>query len=95
MKSRLAVTAMLVLGLVLSTGGAGLAISGISSDGSVGKAQYAAPDEGGSLGEERESDGQEGERLERPLLPPPGAGVAAVEQRVLHDPRKTLRPPHV
>jgi hypothetical protein len=40
MKSRLALTLMIVLGLMMSTTGAGLAISGNSDNGSAAKAQY-------------------------------------------------------
>jgi uncharacterized membrane protein len=40
MKSRMAVTAMLVAGLVFSTAGAGLAIEGATDSGSAGIAQY-------------------------------------------------------
>lgn len=40
MRSRFAITAMLVLGLMLSTTGVGLAISGSSGSGSAGNAQY-------------------------------------------------------
>jgi hypothetical protein len=57
MKSRLAITMMLVLGLLLSTTGAGLAVSGLAGDGSAGTAQY--PTEGGVLGQQ-ETDGGAG-----------------------------------
>jgi len=40
MKSRMAVTMMLVLGLLFSTAGAGLAIEGMSDSGNAGVAQY-------------------------------------------------------
>jgi len=40
MKSRLAITSMLVVGLLASSTGTGLAISGISDQGSAGTAQY-------------------------------------------------------
>ena len=40
MKSRLAILATLVLGMLLSTTGAGLAISGMSGSGDAGVAQY-------------------------------------------------------
>jgi len=43
MRSRIAITAMLVLGLLLSTTGATLAISGSSGSGSAGNAQYPPP----------------------------------------------------
>lgn len=58
MRSRLAITLMLVLGLMLSTTGVGLAISGSSGSGSAGNAQYPTTpttpqvhrDQGGSGG---------------------------------------------
>lgn len=40
MRSRFAITAMLVLGLILSSTGVGLAVSGSSGGGSAGDAQY-------------------------------------------------------
>jgi hypothetical protein len=46
MKSRLALTLMLVAGFMLSTTGAGLAISGSSSSGSAASSQYVSPGEG-------------------------------------------------
>ncbi len=42
MKSRLAITSMLVVGLLASSTGTGLAISGIGDQGSAGTAQYKA-----------------------------------------------------
>jgi hypothetical protein len=45
MKSRLALTLMIVLGLMMSTTGAGLAISGSSDSGSAAKAQYGKDDD--------------------------------------------------
>ena len=57
MKSRLTILAMLVAGILLSTTGAGLAISGNSSRGDAGIAQYGTPTptatpQGDVLGEE-------------------------------------------
>jgi hypothetical protein len=57
MKSRLTILAMLVAGILLSTTGAGLAISGSSSRGDAGVAQYGTPTptatpQGDVLGEE-------------------------------------------
>ncbi len=53
MKSRLAMMAMLVFGLLMSGTGAGLAITGISSSGDASVAQYGTtqttPDDGGTL----------------------------------------------
>lgn len=40
MRSRLAITSMLVVGVLMSGAGAGLAVSGISGSGSSGTAQY-------------------------------------------------------
>jgi hypothetical protein len=52
MKSRMLVTMMLVFGLVLSTAGAGLAVSGSSDSGSASSAQYAQDQQNsGTLGE--------------------------------------------
>lgn len=52
MKSRLAITMLLVLGLVFSTAGAGLAVSGGSDSGSAAQRQYdAKSDDGEVLGE--------------------------------------------
>jgi hypothetical protein len=45
--SRLAILAMLVLGFTFSTAGAGLAISGFTSDGQASVAQYPAADSSG------------------------------------------------
>ena len=69
MRSRLAILGMLVLGMVLSTGGAGLAVSGFASQtGNASQAEYgtvtATPTEtgtpeGGVLGED-ESGGPAG-----------------------------------
>ncbi len=52
MKSRLAMMAMLVFGLLMSGTGAGLAITGLSSSGDASVAQYGpptTPDDGGTL----------------------------------------------
>ena len=58
MRSRLAILAMLVLGLVMSTGGASLAISGLAGPtGNAAETQYGGTDdEGDALGEEGEND---------------------------------------
>jgi hypothetical protein len=47
MKSRLALTMMIVLGLMMSTTGAGLAISGSSDRGSAAQGQYGVEGDGG------------------------------------------------
>jgi hypothetical protein len=55
MRSRLAILSMLVLGMVLSTGGAGLAVSGFASQNqNAATSQYGSPPPGGGdvLGEE-------------------------------------------
>jgi hypothetical protein len=62
MKSRLTILAMLVAGILLSTTGAGLAISGSSSRGDAGVAQYGTPTPtstpaGNVLGEEESGGG--------------------------------------
>jgi hypothetical protein len=57
MKSRLAILTMLVLGMLLSTTGAGLAIQGLSSGDDASVAQYDTPDNspGDVLGEQNDS----------------------------------------
>jgi hypothetical protein len=59
MKSRLTILAMLVAGILLSTTGAGLAISGSSSRGDAGVAQYGptSTPAGNVLGEEESGGG--------------------------------------
>ena len=61
MKSRLTILAMLVAGIMLSTTGAGLAVSGISASGNAGVAQYGekAPTTSGGdvLGEQASGGG--------------------------------------
>ena len=58
MKSRLVVLTMLVLGMMLSTTGAGLAVSGLSS-GNAAEDQYSKPDNGGGvLGDQDSGSGE-------------------------------------
>ena len=63
MKSRIAVIAMLVFGMLFSTAGAGLAVGGFADEDQASVAQYGAPggdedqDEGGVLGERDEEGG--------------------------------------
>jgi hypothetical protein len=59
MKSRLAILAMLVLGMTLSTTGAGLAVQSLSSGDDASIAQYETPDDtpGDVLGEQDTSSG--------------------------------------
>lgn len=57
LRSRFAITALLVAGLVMSGGGATLAVTAVSQEGSAGIAQYPQGGGGGALGEEQESDG--------------------------------------
>ena len=48
MRTRFAITSMLVIGVLLtSTAGAGMALSGVSGSGSAGSAQYATPGQHG------------------------------------------------
>ena len=63
MRSRIAVTSILVLGLVMSSAGAGLAVSGIASGGdSASESQYnrtpppPPPDDSGTLPEQAQGD---------------------------------------
>ena len=61
MKSRLAILSMLVLGMVFSTAGAGLAVQGLTQD-DASVAQYGPAEEepaGGVLGEEESGGAQE------------------------------------
>src|SRR5918997_6071488 len=61
MKSRLVILTMLVFGMLFSTAGAGLAITGLTGD-DAGTAQYRAatptPSGGGVLGDQDEDAGQ-------------------------------------
>jgi hypothetical protein len=59
MKSRLAILAMLVLGMLFSTTGAGLAIQSLSTGNDASEAQYDTPDEspGDVLGDETGTGG--------------------------------------
>ena len=62
MKSRLVILSMLVLGMLLSTAGAGLAVSGISGGNNAAEAQYGTPTPtppptGNVLGDQDQSQG--------------------------------------
>jgi hypothetical protein len=63
MKSRLVILSMLVLGMLLSTAGAGLAVNGFSDSGDASKSQYGQPPSGDQevLGEEDQGQGQGGQ----------------------------------
>jgi hypothetical protein len=75
--SRLAVTMLLTLGIVMGTTGAGLAVSGLSGDGSAGQGQYEQPGENAG-GEEK---GAVLGKAEHSPAPKQGAQqVAAVEE---------------
>ncbi|MBX5470005.1 MAG: hypothetical protein IRZ21_08925 [Thermoleophilaceae bacterium] len=71
MKSRLALTSVLVIGLLMSFTGAGLAVSGVASSGSSAGAQYNAP-----------AGGQKGQVLatQQQPTPPAPTQVQAVRQ---------------
>jgi len=69
MKSRVVILTMLVFGMLLSTAGAGLAVTGLSGNPSASSAQYpgtptptpstsSTPSGGGVLGEQDEGPGQ-------------------------------------
>ena len=60
MKSRLVVLTMLVLGMLLSTTGAGLAVSGLSGD-NASMSVYASPEGGGGGGVLGDQDTGSGE----------------------------------
>lgn len=62
MKSRMALTMMIAVGLLMSGSGAGLAVSGISSDGSSGAAQYDMNPPGAILGSEEATSSQARDR---------------------------------
>jgi hypothetical protein len=75
MRSRIAVTAMLVLGVMLSTTGVGLAVSGSSGSGSAGSAQYptkTTPSAAGGQGG--------GYRGAVDVRPPPAAGDTPADE---------------
>jgi hypothetical protein len=75
--SRLAVTMLLTLGIVIGTTGAGLAVSGLSGDGSAGQGQYDQPGENAGGQEKGEVLG----RAEHSPAAKQGAKqVAAVEE---------------
>jgi LPXTG-motif cell wall-anchored protein len=61
MKSRFAILAMLVTGMLFSTAGAGLAVSGLQSGGDASVAQYATPTPQGEVlpAEEESQPGEE------------------------------------
>jgi len=62
MKSRLVVLTMLVFGMLLSTTGAGLAISGLSGSNNASISQYETPTSGGGgnvLGDEDSGAGEQ------------------------------------
>jgi hypothetical protein len=65
MKSRMAILSMLVAGMLLSTTGAGLAVSGLSGSSSAGIAEYGSdhkgPDKGGAVLGGDDSDSPSGE----------------------------------
>lgn len=90
MKSRLTILAMVVFGMLFSTAGAGLAVSGISSNqNNASVAQYGTPtptptptpeeNEGGVLPAEEEN---------APPPPPEEGGVAPAEEEQSQPPRQ-------
>lgn len=83
MRSRLAILGMLVLGLVLSTGGAGLAVSGLANSDKAAISQYG-PDQtggGGVLGEEESGGGDQGTSPGAGTSPEQGSGPALQPSR--------------
>jgi len=63
MRSRLAIVSMLVAGLLMSSGGAALGISSLTSTGSASQAQYGGPPERDVLGDSEEGgNGDSGSR---------------------------------
>jgi hypothetical protein len=83
MKSRMVVTAMLVLGLVFSTAGAGLALSGVSGSGSAGDNQYKQEKKlEGTLGEVQTVAPNTDEETPTPSPAPAPTAEAQVPQQV-------------
>lgn len=88
MKSRIGILATLVVGMLLSTAGAGLAIDGIaSSSDNAGVAQYGHkpgntnPGGGGVLGEEESGGGDQGTSPGAGTSPEQGSGPALQPSR--------------
>ena len=83
MKSRLTILAMLVAGILLSTTGAGLAVSGLATHGNAAQAQYGAPPpQGNVLGEEESGGGGGGGGggTKPASTSPPAAAVQPAQQ---------------
>jgi hypothetical protein len=79
--SRLAVTMLLTLGIVIGTTGAGLAVSGLSGGGSAGQGQYDQPGENAGGQEKGETQGAVLGKAEHSPAAKQGAKqVAAVEE---------------
>jgi type VI protein secretion system component VasF len=77
MKSRLTILAMLVAGILLSTTGAGLAVSGMASGDDAAMSQYATPTpQGNVLGEEESGGGSKQPAGEAQGEPVPAAQPA-------------------
>jgi hypothetical protein len=89
-RSRLAITSMLTVGALMSTGGVALGVSALSTDLTARSAQYGAPTStatptAGTLGASSNSDGTSpiagsGDATTEPT--PPVGGVAAAEDSV-------------
>src|SRR5215207_7760091 len=79
MKSRLVVLARLVLGMLLSTTGAGLAVSGLSGD-NASIAEYAQPSPSGGGGVLGDQDSGSGEQPSEEANSPSGGEEAAAVQ---------------
>ena len=86
MKSRVVILTMLVFGMLLSTAGAGLAVTGLSGNPSASSAQYpgtptptpsttSTPSGGGVLGEQDEGQGENAS----PQQNPAGGGTSPAE----------------
>ena len=98
MKSRFAILAMLVTGMLFSTAGAGLAVTGLQSGGDASVAQYATPTPGGGVlpAEEQNEPTEEegvGPAAEQNTTPPaatatPDTVVAAAEDDDLQPARQ-------
>ena len=83
MKSRMVVTMMLVLGMVFSTAGAGLAVSGLTGSGNAGNVQYQQDQRlEGTLGEVQTVQPSEEPTPDEPTPAPAPEARAQVPQQV-------------
>jgi hypothetical protein len=79
MKSRLVILTMLVLGMLLSTTGAGLAVTGLSGN-NASVAEYKTPPGGGVLGDQDSGNGTQPNNGGGNSAPKPAAQVQPARQ---------------